>query len=204
MRLLLALARLCRRLLVLTGTLAALWLAGLLAFVSIIPDQVDDPTLHTDAIVVLTGGSERLKTAVDLLRAGTGDVLFVSGVFPDTSVTAILHEAGATAADEALRPRIVIGRMAGDTVGNAVETAIWVKTQNIHSIRLVTSAYHMPRSMLEFAAVLPPDVAVIAHPVFAPSVARDGWWHHPGTLALFSAEYTKYLLARLRQGLPDT
>ena len=36
------------------GALAA-WLAGLLWFASTLPAAVEDPTTHTDAIVVLTG-----------------------------------------------------------------------------------------------------------------------------------------------------
>lgn len=183
-------------------TLFVVWLVGLLAFVSIIPSSVDDTATHCDAIVVLTGGRDRLKMAVQLWRADRESWLFISGVFPNTPVAALFPE---VAADEgALQKRLVVGRLAGDTVGNAVETAIWVREHNIHSIRLVTSAYHMPRSLIEFQAILPADVKVIPNPVFSATIAREGWWYHEGTLGLFAAEYSKYLIARLWQGLPDT
>ena len=186
----------------LTAILLVIWSLGLLVFVSMIPTSVSDTVTPCDAIVVLTGGRERLKTAVQLWRADRESWLFISGVFPNTPVAALFPE---VATDEgALQKRLVVGRLAGDTVGNAVETAIWVREHNIRSIRLVTSAYHMPRSLIEFKAILPTGVRIIPNPVFSSTIAREGWWYHGGTLGLFAAEYSKYLVARVWQGLPDT
>lgn len=188
------------RLIVLTMFLAAGWLLGLIQYVETMPDRVEDTLTRTDAIVVLTGGSERLATGLDLLRQGRADVLFVSGVFPETRLETLLRdEAGV----EDLRNRVFLGHVATDTISNAIETAIWMREHRWRSIRLVTANYHMRRSLLEFEAAMP-GVTIIPHPVFPASVKWGEWWRYPGTAALFATEYSKYLAARLRLQFPDT
>jgi uncharacterized SAM-binding protein YcdF (DUF218 family) len=176
-----------------------LWGPGLAWYAAQMPDQVDDPDSITDAIVVLTGGSERLRVGLDLLRQGKAPLLFVSGVHPETTLDDLLID---ETLSPALRQRVILGYVAVDTVGNAVETAVWMNDRHIHSIRLVTAAYHMPRSLLEFRAALP-KAAVVAHPVFPPNVKQQHWWSYPGTAELFASEFTKYLVARLRLMVPD-
>lgn len=178
----------------------ALWLPGLVWYAAALPDTVEDPTSPTDAIVVLTGGSERLHTGLELLREGRAEALFVSGVYRDTDLDALLRDEGVV--EPALRKRIIIGHVATDTVGNAIETAVWMRETRRQSLRLVTAAYHMPRSLLEFRAALP-EVRVVPHPVFPSHVKQESWWQFPGTAALLATEYTKYLVARLRLLLPD-
>jgi uncharacterized SAM-binding protein YcdF (DUF218 family) len=170
------------------------WLAGLFWFAATIPSTVADTTTHTDAIVVLTGGSERIDTGLKLLSDGLADRLYVSGVGGqvrgDTLSTALK--------DTALGPRIMLGN-AANTPGNAVETATWAETQKIRSIRLVTAGYHMRRSLLELTAAMP-NVMIVPHPVFPAHVKTD-WWRWPGTTNLIAREYTKFLLTQVRQWL---
>src|SRR5215472_6960493 len=58
--------------------------AGLLALAGLVrfamPPAAEHRPAATDAIVVLTGGSLRLQSGIDLLREGKGRALFVSGV----------------------------------------------------------------------------------------------------------------------------
>lgn len=186
--------RTLRQLVVLLGTLAALWLVGLFWFAQQIPDAVGDPTTKTDAIVVLTGGSQRVEGGLQLLAAGMGKTLFVTGVFPRVTVPDLLRSAKAP---ESLACCIVLGHAADNTAGNAVETADFMRKQTYHSLRLVTSAYHMPRGLLEFTRAMP-DVTIVPNPVFAGNVKQRQWWEWPGTLALIVTEYTKYLVAVVR------
>ena len=51
----------------LVGGLACLWLGGLIYFANSLPLAVDDPDGTTDAIVVLTGGADRLDVGLGLL-----------------------------------------------------------------------------------------------------------------------------------------
>ncbi|MDE2167378.1 MAG: YdcF family protein [Alphaproteobacteria bacterium] len=186
--------RALRKLISLLGVLATLWLIGLFWFAQQIPDAVGDPTTKTDVIVVLTGGSQRVEGGLKLLAAGMGKTLFITGVFPGVTVPALLHSANAP---ESLACCIELGHTADNTAGNAVETADFMRKQNYHSLRLVTSAYHMPRSLLEFTRAMP-DTTIIPNPVFAGNVKQRQWWEWPGTLALIVTEYTKYLAAVVR------
>lgn len=183
-----------RRFILLLGTLAVLWLLGLFWFANQIPNAVDDPTTRTDAIVVLTGGSLRVESGLLLLSAGMGKTLFVTGVHPGVSVPALLHSANAS---DTLACCIVLGHTADNTAGNAIETAVFMRKQNYHSLRLVTSAYHMPRSLLEFARAMP-DATIIPNPVFAGNVKQGQWWEWPGTFSLIVSEYIKFLAAEVR------
>ena len=164
------------------------WVCGLLWFASTIPTMVEDTTTHTDAIVVLTGGSERIETGLALLDDGLAARLFVSGVGEQVKIGDILPRT------RSLRPElldsITVGTAASNTPGNAIETALWARTMDVHSIRLVTAAYHMRRSLLEFRASMP-DVTIVPHAVFPPNVKSD-WWRWPGTASLIAREYTKF------------
>lgn len=186
---------------VLTALLVLLvvWTGGLFLFAETIPDAVEDPETHTDAIVVLTGGSGRLRAGIDLLLADRGDQLFVSGVYRGVEVTQLLAVLKQRAED--IEDRISIGN-AVDTIENAIETAAWMKENRYTSMRLVTAAYHMPRSLLEMHDMMP-DVKIVPHPVFPDHVKQDEWWAWPGTAALTASEYNKFLVAWLRLRIKD-
>ncbi len=173
----------------------ALWTAGLVRFAGQIPSGVDDPISRTDAIVVLTGGSERLATGLSLLAEGRADKLFVSGVHRGVDVSQLLRVARRTPRE--LDCCIVLGHDADDTVGNARETARWISAEGYDSLRLVTANYHMRRSLLEFRRALP-RATIVAHPVIPPHVKRRDWWRFPGTASLVIGEYNKFLVASLR------
>jgi uncharacterized SAM-binding protein YcdF (DUF218 family) len=158
-----------------------------------IPPAAENQPEPTDAIVVLTGASLRLPSGVDLLREGKGRALFVSGVSRQVDLDDLLRQAGG-ATPQSLTRCIVIGYQAENTVGNAIETAQWMRRQGYHSLRLVTSWYHMRRSLLEFRRAMP-DAAIVPHPVFSGQVKRQGWWAWRGTAGLLIGEYGKYLAA---------
>jgi len=170
------------------------WVYGLIRFAEMIPETVADADTPTDAIVVLTGGSERLSTGLQLLADHKAGKVFVSGVHESVDIAELLKTAG-NPPDE-LETRVETGHGAQDTAGNAVETAAWMHEHGYHSLRLVTASYHMPRSLLEFRFALP-EATVIPHPVFPDHVKRERWWLWPGTTALIIGEYNKFLLAWL-------
>ncbi|HEX7969405.1 MAG TPA: YdcF family protein [Stellaceae bacterium] len=175
--------------------LALSWLGGLAWFARSIPDEVPDPVSATDAIVVLTGGSLRVQSGLALLAAGKAKKLFVSGVYHGTDVAALLRAEHQS--PEKVACCIVLGYEADNTLGNALESAAWMRQEGFRSLRLVTSSYHMPRSLLEFSRAMP-EVRIIAHPVFPERVKQERWWAWPGTASLIVAEYQKYLLALAR------
>ncbi len=174
------------------------WIYGLFTFADIIPTSVREPELNTDAIVVLTGGSGRLESGLNLLKAGKADMMFVSGVYQGIDVNHLLKLFREDT--NQLASMVEIGN-ATDTRGNAAETAQWAKGREIHSIRLVTAAYHMPRSILELQYSMP-NVQLVSNPVF-PDHVKAQWWRWPGTALLVIKEYNKYLLVWLRHFVTD-
>lgn len=183
-----------RGLFVVLFLLFALWLGGLFWFVGQVPRDVKDPTTETDAIVVLTGGSDRLREGLALLSEGRAGKLFVSGVYRGIEVRELLDLVQDSPTD--LECCVAIGYEADNTRGNALETADWIGEQGYGSIRLVTAGYHMPRSLLEFRRVLP-NIDIIAHPVFPENYHQEDWWRWPGSTRLLLSEYNKYLFALL-------
>ncbi|MBM3509854.1 MAG: YdcF family protein [Alphaproteobacteria bacterium] len=181
--------------------IACLWLGGFLWFASALDHRPLDAATTTDAVVVLTGGSERLEAGFAILAQGRAKKLFISGVGKPTSRAEIRSRAGQV--DTLFDCCVVIGRKARDTAGNALETAVWMEAEGFRSLRLVTGGYHMPRSLVEFERLMP-GIGLIPHPVFPERVKIDRWWEWPGTTELIAGEYTKYLfaLARLRLAPP--
>jgi uncharacterized SAM-binding protein YcdF (DUF218 family) len=170
------------------------WAAGLVHFADRIPRDIGDSATQTDAIVVLTGGSKRLAAGLRLLAERKADRVLVSGVHHAVDLDHLLTVAPG---DADLACCVEAGRGALDTSGNAEEAAAWMRRNGFRSLRLVTSSYHMPRSLLEFRWSLP-SAQVIPHPVFADNLPFEDWWHRPRTVAVVVSEYNKFLLAWLR------
>ena len=187
-------AKLAARLALAIGVAALLWLGAFLRFAGDLPRQVADPAQPTDGIVVFTGGAVRLDVGLDLLAQGKAKRLFISGVNPATTRSAMQAVAGRA---ELFECCVDLGFAAADTVGNAIETAVWADAAGYRSLRVVTAGYHMPRSLVELRRRLP-GVALVAHPVFPEHVKLDRWWSWPGTAGLLVQEFHKYVFALAR------
>jgi uncharacterized SAM-binding protein YcdF (DUF218 family) len=87
---------------------------------------------------------------------------------------------------------IDLGYDAQDTIGNAVETSRWAGRHRYTRLIVVTSSYHMPRSLNELALAMP-EVEFIAHPV-RPRIFGEGpWWLRPAAARMLVAEYLKLI-----------
>jgi uncharacterized SAM-binding protein YcdF (DUF218 family) len=80
-----------------------------------------------------------------------------------------------------------------------VETRHWVKNRGFRSLIVVTSSYHMPRTMVELAWQMP-DVELIPFPVISEKMRNEPWWTAASMRLLFF-EYVKYLVAQVRTRL---
>lgn len=171
-----------------------------LHFVGQLPREAADHQHRTDALVVLTGGTARLGMGLELLAEGRASRLFISGVNPATTKTALAAVAGHA---DLLECCVDLGFEAADTIGNALETAQWVEDYGITSLGVVTGAYHMPRALLELNEALREQVTLVPYPVFPDSVKLDRWWAWPGTANLLFSEFGKYAVALVRARLGD-
>lgn len=175
------------------------WFIGLVLFSQRIVSSAPDVG-STDGLVVLTGGSQRIEVAGSLLRQMPTGRMLVTGVDRSVDRPTLLSRLGALS--EAEKARVDLGYAAEDTVGNALESAGWAVANGYRSLRIVTAAYHMPRSLAEFHHVMP-DIEILSHPVFPERVAFDNWWRSPGTATLMATEWTKYIFASLRIAATD-
>lgn len=143
-----------------------------------------------DGIVVLTGADRRIEEGLRLLREGLGRRMLISGVNPRTSPDDVLRIA---AAGQHVRPCCVdFGYLAHDTVGNAEETRDWATRHNFTRLIVVTSSYHMPRSLSEIARLLP-DAELVAYPVVPRFLDSGGWWLRMSATRVLVAEYLKLI-----------
>ena len=181
-----------RRLAITSAALFVLCIVGFIWFAA--RPAPENESAPTDAIVVLTGGRLRLQIGMDLLRDGKGRKLFVSGVNQQVDLGELLRVSGN--ADWA-SCCTALGHDADNTLGNARETAQWMRQQGFRSLRLVTAWYHMPRSLLELDRAMP-EIEIIAHPVFPEETSQEYWWASRSTVVLLASEYGKYLAALLR------
>jgi uncharacterized SAM-binding protein YcdF (DUF218 family) len=150
-----------------------------------------------DAIVVLTGDEDRISTGMRLMEAGRYRRLLISGVHPTTRLPTELkrHVRGK---ETLLRCCVDLGHEAQNTSGNAEEANRWAEGHGFSSLIVVTSSYHLPRSLTEFQRVMP-HVRLVGYPASPGRNLRlEHWWRHPPTLRLLAGEYVKLLGATLR------
>jgi len=183
-----------RRSLLVTLVLGLALLGGFVIYIDNLPRNAAASPARTDAIVVLTGGDARIAEGLRLLAAERAGRLLITGVNEAVTMEALLQFAPDVPAS--LAERITVDRRAGDTIGNARETAAWVAEHKVGSIRLVTAAYHMPRSLMELRRALP-GVEIIAHPVFPDGYDHTRWWVLDHISSLLFQEYLKYVYALL-------
>jgi uncharacterized SAM-binding protein YcdF (DUF218 family) len=175
---------------------AAALFCGFLAFVARLDRDERVPVGRADGIVALTGGAQRIGDAIDLLANGYGRRLLITGVNERTSRDEIAR----------LNPNqrhwidccVDLDYRARNTIGNAIETRRWMRQHRFSTVTVVTSNYHMPRTLVELDHALMGDDRVVPHPVIAEGFDPDGWWRHPASARLLASEYLKFLVAWVR------
>jgi uncharacterized SAM-binding protein YcdF (DUF218 family) len=179
---------LLRRLSVVAAAAVIAWVTGFGWFLYLgVRDIVPPP--HADAIVVLTGGPERVDVALRLLSTGAADRLLVSGAGEKTELADLAHLSGM--APEPLEQQITLGHAARTTRGNALETASWAQAEEVRTLLVVTTWFHMPRALVELRRAMPART-LLAYPV---GQLRMEDLMHTGGVRRLIGEYHKYLAA---------
>ena len=178
--------------------LVAAVMLGFLAFANATTRPVTAVAPRASAIVALTGGAQRIRAAGRLLQNKQAGRLLISGVNRVVSraklqrMLAIDSELFACCVD--------IDYAAQNTRGNAVETRKWAIKHEFDSLIVVTSSYHMPRSLAELSHLLP-AVDLVAYPVVPDRFQKSPWWLRWENVQLLGAEYLKYLPSAAQYGL---
>jgi uncharacterized SAM-binding protein YcdF (DUF218 family) len=157
------------------------WAIGFLWFVVALPKPADGA--RTDAVIALTGGPGRIARGLAVLDRGLAKKMLVSGVDREVRPQEFAAQFGVS--PRTMACCVTLGFAAVDTRSNASETAKWVAQNEVRSLRLVTTDWHMRRAAGELDRTLPDHVTVV----------RDAVPSQPqlGTLFL---EYHKLIASR--------
>lgn len=170
------------------------WLAGYAAFSAHIAALKHIPAQRADAVIVLTGGTGRIGMGLDMLAAGQGRHLFITGVNNQVDIPTIRRMWKGDNPD-LVTCCVTLGHQAHNTHQNAAEARKWVAgVRDVRSAYIVTSSYHIPRALLEFRQALP-GITLYPAPVpygTGPDHDQKNFWH------LAFSEYNKTLLTWLR------
>jgi len=155
-----------------------IWILGFLWFAVSLPQPAG--AIKTDAVIVPTGGPGRIARGLEVLDQGLAETMLVTGV--DREVKPGEFATQFDVSQARMDCCVTLGFAAVDTRSNASETAQWVKTRKVTSLRLVTTDWHMRRAASELNRTLPGSVKVV----------RDAVPSEPSLYSLF-LEYHKLL-----------
>ncbi|MCK0069157.1 YdcF family protein [Kordiimonas laminariae] len=178
-----------RFLLKLIGYLIIAWGIGFALFWIRLPyaAKTDTTASKSDAVIVLTGGPNRLETGITLLENKVAGRMLISGVHEDVRPSELAVRTGAN--PDLFACCIDLGYAADSTIGNAQESAEWVHKNSFQTILLVTSDYHIQRSLILFRKHLPDtSITAVSVPTKLPVLK-------------LAKEYNKYLITLVREGL---
>jgi uncharacterized SAM-binding protein YcdF (DUF218 family) len=178
------------------GVSASAFVFGFVLFATYATRDVPVAPPRADAIVVLTGGAQRIEAGARLLDRGYGARLLISGVNTLNSREDVYRLTGLSDPSK-FACCVDLGYTALDTVGNAEEAMRWATTRGYRSLIVVTASYHMPRSLAELSRFLP-DTKLIAYPVLPRTWQREPWYLSPQAIRVLVFEYLKYMPAAVR------
>lgn len=145
-----------------------------------------------DAVLVFTGGENRIAEGYRAWREGKGRELFILGAGQEAKLAAILPGGAEVSPDDL--PRIHIEGWSANTLENAISAKSIAVSRAYRNVILVTSDYHVPRAHLALREVLPPAVSISVIPVMSDWKRKGAWYRLP---RLFFVEGWKYWGYRL-------
>ncbi len=193
--------RFCRTILFLVGC----WLIGFIGYFNQIPrTSVLPEKFSLPAGVILTGGPGlwRIEYGIKLLLDRKVDRLLISGVDPSVSLMMLLTPLKSSFPGHNIANLsccIELGHAAKDTIGNAEETKNWVEQHDYRQLVIVTSDYHLLRSLKELQAAMP---KVTLYYLSVPSdfvTKLDQGKIRINYVWKLIGEYNKFLLVSVRQ-----
>ena len=154
-----------------------------------------------DGVVALTGGSGlRIAAGVRLIEAGAARHMLISGVNTAVSEVEIAKLGGGS--PEVYACCVALGRRAETTLGNASETASWASDGGYNRLIIVTSNYHMPRSLIVLRRAMP-ELEFVAYPVQS-SLDPAAPFANLRSVKGLGTEWVKWRITRLIYGNVET
>ena len=137
-----------------------------------------------DGIAVLTGGKGRIEKALEIHKKFPSSKLLISGVHKKVTLNNIINSTKYN------KESIFIDNVSESTLQNAIEIVSWSREKNIKEIVIITSYYHMPRSMV-LLNYFGEEIKYYPIPVKVKDTKNNSWNNN---VFLFE-EYIKFLLS---------
>ena len=182
--------------------LIAYFFIGLNSFKERILTLQKDPINLSSKVVILTGGTNRIKEGFEVIykldkKSISNLKVLVSGTGKGFSKLSLQEKLNPNFDFRLIKCCVELDGVSQDTYSNAVETSKWVSKNNIEEILLITSNYHIPRSILEFQNKMP-NLKILYYPITPKQHQINKWLKSFETFSLIFIEYCKYIIANVR------
>ena len=144
----------------------------------------------TDGIAVLTGGTGRINLGLELFNKNKNLKLIISGVDRNVSDKSIIPN------NLMNKSSITIDKDSESTYQNAKIINKWTSKYKLQNVTIITSYYHMPRSMILIQS-LSPSINFYAYPVEKKISNRISLRETFLYYFFLTEEYMKYLVSHL-------
>ncbi len=176
------------------------FLIGLIQYKEKILSTVKYMSKKSSNIVILTGGTNRIKDGLKIFNKfektpSFNSKILVSGTGKGFTKTSLQKNINFDF--NLIECCIELDSISTNTYSNAFETLKWVKKNNINEFILITSNYHMPRAFLEFRYRMP-NLKIFTYPITPKKHNINMWLSSVQTFSLIFSEYCKFLVANLR------
>ena len=142
----------------------------------------------SDGIAVLTGGKGRISLGLSLYQKNRNLQLIISGVDKKVSYKSIIPDSLNNEVN------ITIDKDSESTFQNAKVINSWIVKNKLKNVTVITSYYHMPRSMLLMQA-LNPVIKFYAYPVKKNYSKKTSFKENILYYLFLIEEYIKYLIS---------
>ena len=161
---------------------------GLIIFFNKIQyDQVNF-NYQTDGLAVLTGGKGRIGLGLELFNKHNNLRLIISGVDKKVADKSIIPN------DLKNKSSITIDKDSKSTYQNAQIINKWASKYKLQNISIITSYYHMPRSLILIQS-LSPSINFYAYPVKKKTSSKISFRNNILYYFFLTEEYIKYLVS---------
>ena len=185
---------------VLISSILTYFLIGLIEYKNKILSNITYISKKSSNIVILTGGTNRIKDGLKIVNKFEKWSTFNSKILVSGTGKGFTKMSLAKNIDfdfNLIECCIELDSISTNTYSNAFETLKWVKKNNISEFILITSNYHMPRAFLEFKYRMP-NLKIFTYPITPKKHNINNWLGSFQTFSLVLSEYCKFLVANLR------
>ena len=161
---------------------------GFVSFFSQIKNYNVSNNYNYQGIAVLTGGKGRIAKGIEVFRNNPESYLIISGVDKKVAIEDILPK------DFLVNPKIFIDKKSETTIDNVNEIVNWSLKNKISDVIVITSDYHMPRTML-ILTKKGEGLNFSSYPVTSSIDLDENFLKDTKTLKFLLEEYFKYILS---------